>query len=169
MAEPKQIVAGDTAAWGRSEALYPASGGWTLTYYLAKDATNPIAIQATASGDDHAVSVPAATTAGWAPGAYRWTARVNKAGEVVTLQTGHLVILADPSTASDPRSHAEKALAAITAVLEGRLADPLAEYEIDGLKATLIPHADLLRLRAVYADAVRRQKGGAFFRRRPVR
>ena len=71
--EPAAVNAGDTVRWRRALADYPASAGWALTYTLL-NAAGKITITASAQGDDHLVSVPAATSAGWAAGDYAWRA-----------------------------------------------------------------------------------------------
>ena len=96
------------------------------------------------------------------PGRYTWEAvAISVALGVHTLVgTGIVTVLPDPASAYDPRTPAEMALAAIDAVLAGRLSDPLAEYEIDGVQAKRIPPQDLLTIRDRLRREVRRQRGG---------
>ena len=170
MAEPAQVTAGDTWTWTRPGGDYPASLGWTLSYYLAKAAETPLTIAATAAGSDFAVSVPATTTDDYPAGTYHWTARVSKAGEVHVVDTGVLDVLPDPSVLVDRRTHNEKCLAAINAVLEGLTSDPITEYEVDGFKVKRIAHGELMRLRSVYESRVRVERGSKpVFRSFPVR
>lgn len=166
---PSKVYAGDTVAWTEVQADYPASDGWSLTVYFAVGTVEPVAIAATPSGADHLVTVLPATTSGWTAGTCHWTARVTKAGETHTVVQGLFEVLPDPTVAADRRSHAEKCLAAITAVLEERMGDPITEYEIDGTKAKKLPHAELIKLRAHYLAVVRRQKGKPVFTQFPVR
>lgn len=160
--EPIRIVAGDALAWTKTLSDYPATEGWVLSYALLSSGKTPITITASASGSDHAVSVASATSATYAPAVYHWTSMVTKSGERVTISSGTVEILPNPTTQAstyDPRTHAEKCLAAIEAVLEGRMADPIVEYQIGTRMAKKIPHWDLVKLRSVYAAEVRRQKG----------
>lgn len=148
--EPETIVAGDTLAWTCTVADYPAGDGWTLRYSLVS-ATASIAIASSASGDDHAISVPAATSADWAAGTYRLVAYVtNAVDERHTLYSGQIVIkpnLAAAASGLDVRSTARKALDAVDAWIAGRdLA--VAEYEIAGRRMKYIPMPELLRLRS---------------------
>ena len=62
--EPARVTAGDTIAWTKTLSDYPASAGWVLAYTLI-NAGAKITITAAASGDDHAVTVLAATSAGY--------------------------------------------------------------------------------------------------------
>lgn len=153
--EPAQLRAGDLATWTKTLADYPASSGWALSYALVKAGLR-IAINASASGDDHLVAVAAATTSGWAAGSYTWVARVTKATEIYTVASGTLDILPDLAAAStgyDGRSHAVKTLDAIKSWIETR--NPgVAEYEISGRRMKYIPMGDLLALRDRYQREV---------------
>lgn len=160
--EPAQLRAGDTATWTKTLADYPASAGWVLSYDLVKSGTR-INFSASASGDDHLVSVSAATTAGWTAGDYQWAAKVTKAGEVYTVATGAVEILANFTTATtglDARSHARKTLDAIEAWIEGRDIG-VAEYEIAGRRMKFIPISDLIVLRDRYRREVASETAAA--------
>lgn len=154
--EPAALRAGDTWKWTKTLADYPASA-WTLTYRF-KNAAGGFEFTAVASGDDYAVTVAAATTAGYAAGTYHWQAQVVAGAEKFTVDTGVLVV--DPNlfsgtatAAFDARSHARKMLAAIEAWLEAK--DPaVAEYEIAGRRMKYIPIAELVKLHSRYAAAV---------------
>lgn len=161
--EPIVLTAGDTWAWTKTLEDYPAGLGWVLSYVLVLASATPtaISISSTASCDDHAVSVAAATTATYAAGTYHWTAMVTKGSERKTIGSGYLQVLPDPAATThvDPRSHAEKCLAAVEAVLEGRMSDPIVKYQIGQRQAEKIPHGDLLKLRTHYRAEVRREQG----------
>lgn len=155
--EPLELRAGDTWQWTRSLADYPASAGWSLAYVFINAAAK-ISISASASGDDHAVTVAAATTANYAAGNYDWIARASKSGQVFTVGAGRITIL--PSLAAstaDLRTHARKVLEAIEAVLEGRASQDVLEYQIAGRSLKRIPLADLLTLRDRYRAEVARE------------
>lgn len=158
--EPVSLLAGDTAKWLKSLADYPASEGWTLSYTLV-NATSRIAFSASASADDYLVSVPAATTATWVPGAYDWRAQVSKAGEVFTVATGSTTVKPSFSAAVDSRSHARKALTNIEAYLENSANLSAASYEIAGRKLQRIGLPDLLTLRDKYRAEVAREDAAA--------
>lgn len=155
--EPSSVNAGDTWRWTRSLADYPASAGWALSYTLI-NASAKITISAAASGDDHAVTVAAATTATYAAGTYDWRARVSKAGEVYTVGEGRITVRnAYAASTFDARSHARKTLDAIEAVIEGRASSSTAEYQIAGRQLKYIPVPDLLALRDKYRAEVKRE------------
>lgn len=134
--EPSQLYTGDTWAWTRTLPDYLASAGWTLKYTLV-NAAGRINITATTSGDDHAVSVSAATTAAYTAGDYTWQAFVEKASDRYTVGTGEVTVragLASGSGGSDQRTQAREALDDAMAALAAYTASRgvVSEYEIAG-------------------------------------
>jgi len=159
LSTPPALRAGDTATWKISLANYPASQGWVLSYSLLKSGTR-LQFSASASGDDHLVDVPAATTAAWAPGTYQAVGRVSKSGEARTVIDQPVEILPDLAAAAagyDARGHAQRVLDALNAWIESH--DPaVAEYEVAGRHMKYIPMGELLKLRSRYqAEAAREQ------------
>lgn len=158
--EPASLNAGDTARWLITLAEYPASAGWVLSYELV-NATQRYTFSASAQGDDHLVSVPAATTAGWAAGAYDWRARAALAGDVFTVRQGKLSIAPSFGAAVDGRSPARRMLDAVEATIEGRASSDTAEYEITGRRLKYIPVPELLKLRDRLRMDVRGEEAAA--------
>lgn len=154
--EPASLTAGDTAKWLITLPDYPATDGWQLSYRLA-NASAAITFTASASGADHLVAVPAATTAAWAPGSYTWRSQVSLSGEVFTVSGGTLQILPAFTAALDARSHARKALAAVEAYLENPQNLSAAQYEIAGRRLQRMGIPDLLALRSRYQAEVARE------------
>lgn len=146
--EPASLRAGETAQWTKSLADFPASEGWTLTYELVSSAQR-YTFNASASGNDYAVSVTAATTGGWVAGDYQWAAKVALAGVVHEVASGAIVIKPSFGSAVDARGHARKTLDALEAWIEGRDMG-VAEYEIAGRRLKTIPTEQLLVLRDRY-------------------
>lgn len=134
--EPLYIQAGDTVAWTRAIADYPA-GAWTLKYRLINAAAK-IDITAAADGDTHSVTVAAATTATWAAGDYTWQAYVEGgSSERYTVASGRVTIkpdLAAKAAAFEARSTARKALDDTRAALATWIASngQVQEYQIAG-------------------------------------
>lgn len=164
--EPTTVNAGDTIRWTRTLPDYPASAGWVLAYTLL-NAASKITVTSAASGDDHAVTVAAATSAAWVAGDYAWRAQVSKSGEVYTVGEGRMTVAPSFGAATlDTRSSARKALEAI----EAYLADPnnltAAEYEIAGRRLKRIPlpelqsHANWLRQQVVREEDAARTAAG---------
>lgn len=165
------MVAGDSAKWERSISDYPPSAGWTLRYHMARPLVEPVVVEATPdpTAETYRVNLAAAITATWTPGEYHWKALVSKAGERHQIVSGTLQILPDPTVVHDPRTADERALDAITAVLEGRLGESIAEYTVGGTPVKHMDHGTLIRLQGFYQARVRMQRGGTFAVQIPVR
>lgn len=167
--EPTQITAGDSLTWVRSLQDYPAGLGWVLHYVLLSQGKTPITIDGTAYGDDHLITLTASTTGGWGPAPYRWTAYVTNGTQRVTLASGAVQVLPDPTKVDasfDPRSENQTILDAITAVLAGELTNPLAKYKIGGREGREVERysrMELLKLQTIYRHRVAVETGQANF------
>lgn len=150
--EPVSFRAGDFLTWTKSLTDYPANQSWTLAYTLIHPTATKITINATASGADHLVSVPAATTATYTAGAYTWMARVTKATEIYTVGSGSMEILPNLAalTTFDGRSHAQIMLDAIEATFEGRASQTQQEYELNGRSIRHYGLDELIQWRSFY-------------------
>lgn len=157
--EPKKITLGDTVKWTKSFSLFKASEGWVLSYYLnGPKAEN---FQASADGDAFSIELSASTTANWQPGRYSWASRIALGTEVYTLESGIMILCANPAlipSGYDSRSHNRKALDAINATIEGRANQEELNYSISDGGMTqsvgLTPLADLIRLKSYYENLV---------------
>ena len=116
--EPAAVYTGDTWAWRKTLADYPASAGWVLKYTLINSAAR-INITGTADGDQHDIEVAATTTDGYTAGSYTYQAYVELGAERYTVGRGTITVLAGFSSGSggaDARTQAQIALdAALTA------------------------------------------------------
>ena len=166
---PRQMQAGDTLSWRVTLADYPASQGWALAYRLVPmSGATPITFSATSSGNDHVISIAAATSAAWAAGAYTLIGTVTKAAERYSVyQASHTVLpnLA-VSTGYDARSHARKMLTAIEAALEGQATtEQLSLIEISVYsRGQKHDKGLLIKARNQYAIEVRREEAAAGIR-----
>jgi hypothetical protein len=156
--EPLSIRAGDLVTWTKSLSDFPANAGWTLTYTLI-NATTKITIAASASGADHLVSVPAATSANYAAGIYTWMARVSKALELYTVAQGTIEILPNLATLTtfDGRSHARTMVEAIEAAIEGRASALQLEYEINGRRIKFMGPDELIKWLSFYRSELAKE------------
>jgi hypothetical protein len=150
---PDSFNIGDTWEWEESLADYPASV-WTLTFYFV-NAANTVTIAASASGDDHAVSVAPATTNGYTAGRYRWTARVTDGSDIFTVGNGWSDVYADPTAAQDARSASRITLDAIEATLQGRATTDDLSVSINGRAISRIPISELRQWRDELREQVR--------------
>lgn len=163
---PARLTAGDSWAftlgltdypappWSVSLVLTPATGGTPLSIPCTYDAA---AGWTGAYGATASALVP--------PGGYAWALVAADAAEDAraTLGTGAVSVCPDPTAGGDPRTQAEKHLAAIDAVL----ADPswvgAESYTIEGRSLARRSRADLMVLRAHYAAQVRAERGDPIF------
>lgn len=152
--EPLRFTQGDTVQWLKTLPDYPASAGWSLGYTLVNSA-GKFAIDSTAQGDDHLAGASAAESDAFAPGEYRWQARVTKGSypgsQVFTVGMGSISIVAsllDAAGGIETRSGARLALDAINAYLLDPNNLKSASYTIAGRSLTRHSMADLLALRS---------------------
>jgi hypothetical protein len=164
--EPSSFRAGDLLAWTKSLSDYPANQGWALSYTLINSATK-ITINASASGADFSVSVPAATTAGYQAGTYQWMARVTKAAEIYTVAHGTVEILPNLAAQStfDFRSHAKTMLDAIEAAFEGKASSTQLEMEIHGRRIRSFSPEEMIHWRSFYKTEVAKEAQAETFAR----
>lgn len=148
--EPTTLRAGDSASWVRSVPGFPASDGWVLAYRLLTTA-GKLDIATTATGDDFAVSVAAASTAALPAGQATLVGAVTKADERITVYSAKVGILPNLAAAEtyDGRSWAQRALEAARAALlsyaeEGK--GHVASYSIAGRSMTFRSTDDILKL-----------------------
>jgi hypothetical protein len=167
---PQSITAGLTFERIVSLDCYPASEGWALTVALR----GPAAINLTATVEEgkHKLRANAETTAEWSAGRYSYSVRVTKDDDVFQVEAGSLQILPDLNAETAPhdgRTHAEKVLEAIEAVIEKRATLDQERYRINDRELYRTPIADLLKLRDLYRAEVQREKslerGGKYFGR----
>lgn len=161
MTVPSSLTAGDTWEWTRDLADYPA-GTWTLTYYFSKGGSAPISAAATADGTTHAVSVSAATTAAYAAGRYRWTARASAGSEAFTAEEGWVEVKPNPATSTvDPRSQRRQELDAINCFLLGNATTAQQSMSIGGRSMSRWDHKELEDYRDRLEARVRAEEAGA--------
>lgn len=129
--EPDRLVAGDTWRWDKTVADYLATDAWTLRYALRGEAA--VDFDAVANGSGYSVTV-VATKTNCPSGLYRWTSRVEKAGEVHTIEEGTLFVAPNLAVtkAGAVQSFAERVLPKIEAVLDQRASSDMLEYQVAG-------------------------------------
>lgn len=157
--EPLKVTAGDTISWSRTLGDYPATAGWVLSYAM-RNVDGAIDITAGADGDDHLVTVAAATSAAWAAGEYTWDAYVTSGAERYKVDYGTLQVEPDLSvlTMHDGRSHVKQALDNIEAVISGRATEKQLAYSINGRSLSLTPMEELRAFRTKYLIEYRREQ-----------
>jgi hypothetical protein len=159
---PAELVAGDLWTWSRDLTdTYPA-GTWSGVWYF-ENAYKAFSVAATASGTVFSASVAAATTAALRPGAYRWLFVVTNGAARTTVESGRITLQADPAAAGnlDRRSHAQRVLDAIEAVIEGAATNDQQSMTIAGRSLQRRTLSELMDLRKTYRLEVQAEQSAA--------
>ena len=155
------LVAGETLNFRATTPDYPASAGWVVTLYLNPRAGGtPTSVTGTASGDDHLLQVSAATTAGWAPGAWAWETWAAKGSERYRLEAGQLQVqagLIGAAAGLDTRSQAQRALDDAEAALAA-WTPTTKRYRINGREMEFNAPADIIAVINHWRTAVKREQ-----------
>lgn len=158
---PLTVAAGTSVVYRRVVANLPPVG-WS--YQLALSVPGFAPVTAAIDGDAFKLTIPASVTATWPAGTYTYSERVTDGVEVQEVGRGSIAVLADvTATGDDGRSHAQRALAAIEAALEGRMGDGIQSYAIGGRTVAKIPLKELYELRDKYRIQVFRERNRGRF------
>lgn len=143
---PKSFVAGDTVKWKIAGGNFPASS-WTRSVILTSpDGKTRETFSADADGDDFIVTLKANKTRDWVPGDYEWAEVAKSGSDEKTVATGEMTINANPRSTPVQRTHAEKVLENLQAVIEGRalINQDIEASNINGQEIRRMSSADLL-------------------------
>lgn len=159
---PRNMPAAITPLERVEFAVCSPAGDPAPTLYAAPQPPGGLTLSATATHDDgdtwlFSFLVPAAL----APGDYQYSVyREYSAAELVFIESGRLTVSAAvaPGSDHDGRTHAEKMLAAIEALLEGRAGSAVAQYTIGGRSLTRLSPAELTDWRGHYRREVRAEQ-----------
>jgi hypothetical protein len=158
---PTTVKAGLTFTVTADLAEYPAPV-WSLVLLLRGPSS--ITIDSTADGAAHRLAATAAATAAWAGGEYAFSLRATNGADVVEIEAGTVAIVADLAgivAGTDTRTHVRRTLEAIEAVIERRATLDQERYRIGDRELYRTPIADLLKLRSVYREELRRMNAAA--------
>lgn len=161
-----QLVVGDSLNVLNTFAEFPASSGWTLkTRFTPLSPTGTaILLTAVAESDSYRTTASSNTTATWQAGDYSVAQWVEKVGQRITAASGIIKLLADPATAAagtDTRSHLEKVIANIEAMLEGKAAKDVQEYSIGDRSLKKMTVAELISWRDKYKFQLAREQSSS--------
>ena len=154
---PSTFVAGDKLLFTISLPSFPASEGWTLTYSFRTKEGSEIDIDSTASGSLHLFTVLPAETSTWIAGKYYGFAKISSGTITHTVWKGYLEIEPDLSQQEgnfDTRSHAQKCLDSINAVLEGKAGRDVLSTTIAGQSISRMSFGELISAKAYYENLV---------------
>lgn len=158
---PQKITAGLTFEARLTLPDYPAPS-WAVQLLLR--GPKSIDLTAVPDGNAHVIRAAAGVTATWPAGDYWYSLRATSGDEVVEAESGQLIILPDLASAGDGydgKSHAQRTLEAIEAVIEKRATMDQERYRINNRELYRTPIGDLIKLRDMYRIEVRREKDAA--------
>lgn len=146
---PSLFYAGASASWSESLTDYPAPA-WVLTLTMIS-AGHKITVVGTASGAAHAFAVDAVVSADYVPGKYKWQLSAAAGAAVVVVGSGSATVAASFAGVEslDGRTHAEKMVEALQAVLENRGTQDYVGLTVAGRS---IQKMSLAELRAALVD-----------------
>jgi len=166
---PHTIRAGDTVKWrelpGVDSLGEPVtSDDWTLKVYLRTNvAAEGATLTGAAYGDGWEFTLPASTSAGFDAGTWYWSKVATQGSEVVTLETGTVVVLASmvytgTPTANDGRSQAEIDLASVQAAIRALVTRGAKSYSIGNRSFTGHDLSELMQREAMLKAEVNRER-----------
>ena len=158
---PKSIVIGDFVQFKLTEfSTDYANTAHTMTF-MARSGTGAnveFSIVATNSGDDYLFTAASTVTANYVAGLYHYQIEVleTSSSNRIVVDQGELDVTVDLDVnAVDPRTHAEKMLQKIEAVLENRADADVSSYSIAGRSLTKMSPEELLTWRDNYRREVK--------------
>lgn len=155
---PKTLHIGDSISVTAILSSYPASSGWSVKLVVT-DGTNRYQINSVADGDNHTLAANSATTGAWVAGSYKWVALAIDPDERFKVSSGDIEVKPDIlTTAIDYRTHAEKVLTALEAVIEGKATSDDYATSIRGKSLTRYSPEELTRWRNIYRSEVREER-----------
>lgn len=140
-------------------ALYPA-GSFTMTLSARLNGgsgagADVLALNFAADGDTQTGTLD---FTGKTAGTWSWAIKADDGSDARIVERGTLFLNADPSTA-DVRSHGERMLTAIEALLEGRAVKDVNSYAIAGRSLQRMTVKELMDWRSHYKSEVARERG----------
>jgi len=160
---PREIVVGDFVQWKNTilGTDYPNTA-YTVTFIArsARGGSNEFQVVATASDDDYLFTILSTASDDYDADHYHYQVEVlrNSDSARIVVDTGEIDVLSDLDTNVDPRTHAEKMVQKIEAVLENRADGDLSSYSIAGRSLTKMSPDELLTWRDYYRREVKVQK-----------
>jgi hypothetical protein len=158
---PRSIVIGDLVQFKLTEySTDYANTAHTMTFMArsGEGANVEFSIVASNSGDDYLFSASSSATSAFVAGLYHYQIEIleTSSNNRLILDQGELDVTVDLDVnAVDPRTHAEKMLQKIEAVLENRADADVSSYSIAGRSLTKMSPEELLTWRNNYRREVK--------------
>lgn len=154
---PERVTSGDSVsiALKAMSSIFPPAA-YALKVIMKLGANQAIEVDL---ADDSGIHTGTLNFANAPAGDYAYSIRATRSADnaVRTVATGTVIVLPDPVTA-DTRSHAEKVLEAIEALIEGRATKDVSSYSIAGRSLTRLTPDELVKWRSFYKNEVAIQR-----------
>ena len=162
MTVPTSLTVGNTWAWTHTVDGYPASNWPAAVYYFAHQG-DTFEVAATVLDDNYVVAQTPTQTRDRAPGDYAWYLLVTNGTDRFSAAQGLVTLLPDPAawTEHDPRTHNQKMLAAIEAMLEQRATAQQLDVVSYSVGNRSLSRSNLIELRDYYAKLVAQEQNAA--------
>ena len=155
---PQKITAGLTFESRLNLPDYPATE-WAVRLLLR--GPQSIDVPAVVDGKTSVIRAAAGVTVTWPAGEYWYSIRATRGSDVVEVGSGQITIMPDLAAAEagyTAKTHAQRTLEAIEAVIEKRASMDQERYRINNRELYRTPIADLLKLRDLYRLEVAREQ-----------
>ncbi len=164
--EPDRFAAGDLVMWRRTDLEAYAGVAFDLKYVFRPATGGETTVEATAtvSGTEYRISLGSTVTAAMAAGRWYWSAYLIRVSDSqrVQIDDGETTVEANRALdPSDTRSHAQRTLDAIQAVIEGRATEDVQSYTIGGRQINKMGPDDLIRWKNHYRQEVEAEQNAA--------
>jgi len=154
---PGEVTSGDSVdvVLPDLSASYPV-GDFTLQVIMKLGAAAAITVDLADVDGSHGGTLGFADAVA---GTYAYAIKATRVADaaVRTVQNGSLQVLPDPAS-QDVRTHAEKVLEAIEALIEGRATKDVSSYSIAGRSLTRMSPDELVKWRSHYRNEVAKQR-----------
>lgn len=162
---PETLVAGDTFKVVFDATPYSSADNFGLTLKLNGPSGTPVQNSFNATANVTAtkfdIRLAPSVTANLTAGLYVYAVVASDNTDAYTVESGNITVeaRADLSISTDLRTHNQKVLDAVNAVIEGRATQDQQSYTIAGRTLVRTPLKDLLELKKHYESAVHTEQG----------
>ena len=166
---PSSIRAGDTVRWRDVAGVdnlgnIVSSADYELTYWLRTNtASEGASVVGTAYGTGWEFTIAANVSSGFDAGTWFWQAIASKAGSVITLGAGQLMVQSVLSYAGTPgafdgRSQAQQDLTAVQAAIRAIISGQAKQYSIGSRSFTKLDLGELMERESRLKAEVKREQ-----------
>lgn len=158
--EPEQVVVGDFIQWKRSDIAVDYPPSLYSAEYVARvtgGGSNEIKLPATEVDGYYLFTVESSESSSFAAGKYHWQLEITQTstGNRRVLDTGAFDAIVDlDDNQADPRLHAERMIAKIETILEGKADSDVSNYSIAGRSISKMTFEELTSARDKYRAEV---------------